>query len=137
MGTGFWKSWLDGTATVDDAKRLREADATIADHTADAIGSLRRLIDHQNRELERLRATVRVLASLLVESGAVEESTLDYRLEAAFAELAPEEPPAARSPSALGTAEFCSRCGAALALARAHQTPSGTLCEECFRGVGA
>jgi hypothetical protein len=108
-----WELWLASDATQN---RLLNDAATdvllLQDQQAQTGATLRRLaqVDKtQAAELDRLRATINVLVSMLVEAGALDAKVFGYRMEAALADLAPEPPappPAAAPPEEVESGEL-------------------------------
>ncbi len=84
LGWFFNNEWMQRdriNEAADEINSLRAA-------RADSHGAIERLfaLDRaQGQELAALRVTVEVLANLLIESGAVDEKSLRYRIEAAWA----------------------------------------------------
>jgi hypothetical protein len=119
---------------------------------SDAHGAINRLfaLDRaQGQELAALRVTVEVLSNLLIESGVVDEKSLRYRIEAAWANQELLEPPAP-PPSAYETLSApvaaapppapepvpdqpveCARCFEKVPRSRTQITEQGTVCDLC------
>lgn len=97
----FWNNeWMQRNAINEAAE---EIDSLRAARAGDA-GTFARLFNldrAQAQEIAALRVTVEVLANLLIESGALDEKALRYRIEAAYADLEASQPPA--KPSAYET----------------------------------
>lgn len=102
LGWFFNNEWMQReriNEAADEINALRAA-------RADSHGAIERLfaLDRvQGQELAAVRVTLEVLSNLLIESGAVDEKTLRYRIEAAWAnnEMMMEKP--ASPPSAYET----------------------------------
>ena len=101
LGWFFNNEWMQRdriNEAADEINALRAA-------RADSHGAIERLfaLDRaQGQELAALRVTVEVLANMLIESGAVDEKTLRYRIEAAWANTEILEKPG-MAPSAFET----------------------------------
>jgi len=90
----FWNNeWRQRDAINQAAEELDVMRAERAGDTS-ALTRLFNLDRAQAQEIARLRVTVEVLANLLIESGAVDEKTLRYRIEARWSEYEAAQPPA-------------------------------------------
>lgn len=144
----WWETWLDDDMSWREANALNEAASGLDmlsqndQLLSEQIGRLNQRDAKQNAELAHLRAAVKVLVTMLGESGAVDKTALTYRLEAAFAELEPPEPDpavAARagepepSPQPSAAPVACAGCGAMVPMSRTNITPVGNLCDPCYQ----
>lgn len=83
LGWFFNNEWMQRNAINEAAEEIDSLRAARADSHS-AIERLFSLDRAQGQELAALRVTVEVLANMLIESGAVDEKTLRYRIEAAY-----------------------------------------------------
>jgi hypothetical protein len=93
LGWFFNNEWMQRDRLNEAADEINTLRAARADSQS-AIERLFALDRAQGQELASLRVTVEVLANLLIESGAVDEKTLRYRIEAAWANHEAAQPPA-------------------------------------------
>ena len=84
LGWFFNNEWMQRERINEAAEEINSLRAA----RADSHGAIERLfaLDRvQGQELAAVRVTLEVLTNLLIESGAVDEKTLRYRIEAAWA----------------------------------------------------
>ncbi|HEU5058234.1 MAG TPA: hypothetical protein VFU21_16995 [Kofleriaceae bacterium] len=84
LGWFFNNEWMQRERINEAAEEINSLRAA----RADAHGAIERLfaLDRaQGQELAAVRVTLEVLTNLLIESGAIDERTLRYRIEAAWA----------------------------------------------------
>ncbi len=98
----FWNNeWRQRDAINEAADEINSLRAERADQSS-ALARLFNLDRAQAQEIAALKVTVEVLANLLIESGAIDEKVLRYRIEAGYADLETSQPPTS-APSAYET----------------------------------
>ena len=136
------RSWYDRMQDSRIDHIAQEAAASVAEMgsaTGDGIGANHALIQNlfaldraQSVEIDRLRATVKVLVDMLLDAGALDQSAFRYRLEAeidrADAERQ-EEVAAARKVE-------CYACGQQVEPEQTQVNAIGTICDRCFHKSG-
>jgi len=93
IGWFFNNEWGQRKAINEAADEINILRAERADG-AGTFGRLFALDRAQAQEIAAIKVTLEVMANMLIESGAIDEKTLRYRIEAAHAELAASQPPA-------------------------------------------
>ncbi len=109
---------------VNGIEALQSADVSLAEQ----VHKLFRLDIEQAEEIERLRLTVRVLTEVLVDTLGLDETVLQYRLEAAVDEA--EE--ARRTSQKQGKMVRCESCTAMVPSSKTNITAFGVVCDGCF-----
>ena len=93
LGWFFNNEWMQRERINEAAEEIN----ALRSARAGESGALTRLFNldrAQAQEIASLRVTLEVLANLLIESGTVDEKTLRYRIEAAWANHEAAQPPA-------------------------------------------
>lgn len=141
--TGFFTKWIATDSWVDRQQydRLDEQSDDlnvvegIAQATAHQVQRLLEVDKQQQLEIQRLRVTVNVLVQMLAEAGVLDGKVLGYRIDAAFAELAPPpEEVAAQRAAHAGARDpmmACTRCKLEFLMSELSVTPDGYFCPEC------
>lgn len=133
--TNFWDELLLNRDSRQDVA-IRRVDDALA-HTMQQqqlttsglykqVRELYALDREQGRELNELRAMVKVMGDLLVQLG-IDESVLRYRVEA---ELANQQAVEAERSKAVKTVN-CTRCGKQVSLRKTNITTDGIVCDSC------
>jgi hypothetical protein len=117
-------SWNERDA-INDAHDSAETARSRSDELGGRVDDLGATVAEQKREIARLRAALRVLATILCERGLVESSQLDLRLEAAMAEAVE------RSKEAFAETIACPRCGQPVPPRLTVMTEQGLMCDRC------
>lgn len=142
---GFWSNseYEQRTAINQAADELEvlQSNATFAhqQHTA-----LRRTVERQQAEIDRLKGALQAVCDLLVDLDVIEEEALAYRVEAAI-EAAAAEAAASRpaspfdAPSTPQAARpvVCSRCKRQVEPAAISFTDRGPMCDPCIGALAA
>lgn len=163
MAIGFWEALLDDVgyferrAINEAAEQIDLLRASSSQQQTAVHKQLRRLyaLDKaQSKELARMRAMIKTLATLLIESGVVEEKLVQQRMEAALVEMEDTSRPTPRPVPVVdpyrgafrGTepastlranepSTKCGRCGDTVLLRRTQITDEGNVCDDCFYSV--
>src|SRR5262245_54340359 len=138
--TRWWRFWeSDYSAAVNELNDGIAMQRAAHDHMDFSLPRLFALDKLQGQEIAQLRTLVGVLIQMLVDSKAVDEDVLKYRLQAELEEAAQQAaasgdpyrggPPQEAAPLA------CVACGKTLTLAEAAPTKRGPMCNPCFTTV--
>jgi hypothetical protein len=117
-------SWRERDA-INDAHDAAETARSRSDELGGTLDALGATVAEQKREIARLRAALRVLATILCDRGLVESSQLDLRLEAAMQEAVE------RSKEGFAETIACPRCGQPVPPRLTVMTEQGLVCERC------
>jgi len=109
---------------VDGIEALQSADVSLAEQ----VHKLFRLDIEQAEEIDRLRLTVRVLTEVLVDTLGLDETVLQYRLEAAIDEAEESK----RATQKQGKVIRCEGCTTMVPSSRTNITAFGVVCDDCF-----
>jgi class 3 adenylate cyclase len=128
---GFFEMLLDDDMSwgerdaINDAHDAAETARSVSDELGGRLDDLGATVAEQKREIARLRAALRVLATILCERGLVESSQLDRQLEAAMAKAVE------RSKEAFAETIACPRCGEPVPPQQTVMTAQGLMCQRC------
>ncbi len=111
-------------SAVAGIEALQTADVSLAEQ----VHKLFQLDIAQADEIDRLRLTVRVLTEVLVDTLGLDETVLQYRLEAAIDEAGE----AKRKAQEQGAMVRCESCSATVPASKTNITAFGVVCDACF-----
>lgn len=117
-------SWRERDA-INDAHDAAETARSYSDELGGKLDDVGATVAEQKREIARLRAALRVLATILCERGLVDSSQLDLRLEAAMNEAVE------RWKEAFAETIACPRCGQPVPPRQTVMTEQGLMCDRC------